>query len=229
MICNLNSITELERLLEHERRKLQAEDIPMVKKILSELVEKKDSLFKIDSNKFCVEKIGSIQYRIKFYLSSKIEIRVNIFLKKDEDIIHQHGLSFISTCLIGSYDHCLYTLQSSDSDYFAFERKENGVFLSPVAHKGTWVKICSQQFDAGQSLFLSPFAFHTVSIKEYPMITLVLRDREDTIQSVKFIDTKNFLTDIPVITTISDEIEAEKVFNFFLKFLEELPGIRQEV
>jgi hypothetical protein len=41
MICNLNSITELERLLEHERRKLQAEDIPMVKKILSELVEKK--------------------------------------------------------------------------------------------------------------------------------------------------------------------------------------------
>ncbi len=201
----------------------------MVKKIISELVEKKDSLFKTDSNKkFCVEKVGSIQYRIKLYLSSKIEIRVNIFLEKDKDIIHQHGQSFISTCLVGSYDHCLYTIQNSDSDYFAFERKENGVFLSPVAHKGTWVKLCSQQFDMGQNLFLSPYAFHTVTIKEYPMITFVLRDREDTIQGVKFIDTKNFLTDIPLITTISDENEAEEVFNFFLKFLEDIPGIRKE-
>ena len=213
----INSISELELLLKSENRKLQAKDIKCVEKIFMEMANKVDFVTK--SNKIQVDEVGNMMKRIKLYASDRIEIRVHIFNKKDEDVIHQHGQFFITTCLVGGYSHSLYALQNSDSEYFVFERLENGVFKKAQVEKGTWIKLCSQPFEAGQTLFISPHAFHTVEIINYPIVTFVVRDTEDTVDNVKFIDTKNELKYIPLIRPISDKAEVDAILTVFKEAL----------
>ena len=216
---NFQSVRDLECLLQSEDRKLQADDIGYVKNIYEELLSNIGTLSRMKCL-FKIEKVDDIIYRIILYISNEIEIRINLFLQKDENIIHQHGQSFITTCLAGGYKHCIYMVEESDSDYYVFHRKEKGVFQNVGQKKGTWKKLCSQPFDVNQSLYIAPQAFHTIEITKYPLVTFLVRDTVDTIHDVKFISTTTELENLPLIHSVSNDMEIDKIFNLFLQSLQ---------
>jgi hypothetical protein len=127
--------------------------------------------------------------RILLYSGAQLEVRLHMFEPGvEETFIHNHGQPFISTCLQGSYVHKLWivepTLEESNVHH-SHQRFPGGARCLPIQRSGKLSKVLSQPFQAGQSLWISHLAFHTVAAAAgiesiEPVVTLVIRDARKT-------------------------------------------------
>jgi hypothetical protein len=142
--------------------------------------------------------------RVLLFDSELIEIRAHLFLEDGEEThIHNHGQSFISTCLQGSYVHKLWSIvDEKNSIYYTHSRKPGGVYGEvPVLKSGGELqKVLCQPFSEGQSLFISTEASHSVSEIRGHVATIVLRDK------VKHLAECTVLTKDPKLIGPSDSI-----------------------
>jgi hypothetical protein len=75
-------------------------------------------------------KLGSVSWipdtmdRIVLYEGAEITVRVHLFVNCTETFVHDHGQSFASCCLHGSYDHKLYSIDPADGkSHYVFSRR----------------------------------------------------------------------------------------------------------
>lgn len=219
------SIKEIENILRTQKRNLGSDDISLVRKICSELARNKEGLKEFfEKGDYLVEEVAYM-FRIKLYKSDEIEIRAHLFHENEnEPYIHQHRHYFITNCLSGGYIHNLYRIFESDQNYYVYIRGENGVFneVCSEVRKGKFESIINHEFKMGQSLFLSPYPYHTVvqNSKER-LITLVVRNAKDEIKNVEFIHTAEKLSNIPKKAVRIENLESiNEIIDKFIKALE---------
>lgn len=106
--------------------------------------------------------------RLLLYEGQKFDVRVNLFMSEIDEsrlsIIHDHKQRFISSCIQGSYVHKLHAVRNMEGGrYFTMRRGTKSIESSGVVEtEGAVDLVCSQPFEAGQTLFLSVYAYHTV-------------------------------------------------------------------
>ena len=167
------SLKELLNKIEHED--LSADHLQLAQNFCIELSKNRDSIPRFTKE---VSKISKFTERLLLYSSETFEIRVHIFSEgADETFIHDHQIRFISCCLQGEYLHKLHSAVGENGTYYTFTRKSGGIYSDGIVTKGTPSAIVAQPFKAGQCLFLSEHAFHTVTqTSKEQVVTVTFRD-----------------------------------------------------
>lgn len=183
----------IEKLHENEEIELCEEHCELALHFCYELSQVKEKLIFL-KEKFKYDRVTNFTNRIILYSDEKLEIRVHHFINANETYIHDHQGSFISCCIQGSYLHKLYTInpntstgKSKDhekqmkkaSGYQSYRRQTGGKVEKSETEKFQIPQITlAQPFEAGQALFLSPLAYHTVTgTSTQEVLTITFRNK----------------------------------------------------
>lgn len=156
-------------------RPMNEGDLPLAQAVCNELAQHRTHIHKF---KGTVSRIGSFTERVVLFCGENLEIRAHLFAPgAGETFVHDHQHSFISCCIQGGYTHKLHSVVDDNGTHYSFKRETGGIYTLLGEHKGKPTTILSQPFEAGQSLFISAFAKHTVEPQEgVPVATITFRD-----------------------------------------------------
>jgi len=119
--------------------------------------------------------------RIDIFDGKNLEVRAHLFFfEVFETFVHDHQRHFISCCIQGTYNHVLHSvIPKEGAKHFTLTRKSGGIYSEEWTETdGEPVETLEQPFTAGQCLFLSAHAYHTVKPKKGPVITITFRDKK---------------------------------------------------
>lgn len=173
-------LNQLSRMIND--RGLDASDRSLASEICMELADAFDSIKTSLNLEFSTT--PRMMDRVVLFKNESLEVRAHLFFEGvDETYVHSHGQSFISVCLSGKYNHKLHTVNCVDNAegkvWYKIVRKPGGLYSEEADEQpGDVETVLSQPFAAGQSLFLSALAYHTVECdpaSSDPLVTVVFR------------------------------------------------------
>jgi len=176
------SLLKLANILTNED--LSYKHLPLAHGFCSELagnVDNLDTFFRGNINSM-VSKIIDFTNRIVLYRDDILEVRVHIYEKgkADETYIHDHQVRFISSCIQGSYEHKIHSIRQGEGIYYIVTRESGGIYSKEAKvkeMKGSPNIDLAQPFKAGQCLYLSEDATHTiVTTSSEQVVTITFRD-----------------------------------------------------
>jgi len=176
------------------QRHMTADDLPFAQGVCHELARHGTFGNLIDKDVFST--IGGFTNRIVLYNEGNVEVRAHLFSAgSGETFIHNHQHSFISCCMQGEYVHKLHAVAPVDGSHFAFERRSGGIYTALGEKAGKVENILAQPFSAGQCLFISTIANHTVEplSEGPPVVTITFRDKHPMTQVCMILHTTDAL------------------------------------
>jgi len=164
-------------------RTLSSEDVGLATEVCRDLATRWcDVVARLHADPSVIIQVNpGVMDRVLLFKDEDVELRAHLFQPGFEEThVHNHGNAFISTCLQGGYVHKIWAPQSKEGhSHYSIERKPGGLLFEPVEQKDSVLSnVLCQPFQAGQSLFISSSAHHTVMVDKeqtLPVVTLVLR------------------------------------------------------
>lgn len=136
--------------------------------------------------------------------------------------------SLVLACIEGSYIHKLWYLEYSPTgtkQIQSYSRERGGIYSPNQIITGNLEIMVSQPFIAGQSLFISPCAKHTVEASpEGQLITITIRNKQKRIHVAEVIpsfehDRDFAIHDNQMVQIISDPIVIQTILHNFVQSL----------
>ena len=163
--------------------------------------------------------------RILIYNSDIIDIRAHLFYPNaTEGYIHNHGSSFISTWISGSYVHKIWAISSESSHYhYVHFRNQGGMFnKKSECRPGELENILCHPYSIGQSLYISSLCKHTVESPSNRVITISIRDKHKRFRDIEVWSKTSSLTDLKVeqVQIIKNSLEKISILNTLVKALD---------
>jgi hypothetical protein len=227
----------LSDLVEHVKlRPLCEDDLITAQIFISQLAEQRHRLLSFNIK---ASSILPFFERLVLYEDDNLEVLVYIFNKQmKESYLHDHQTSFISCCLQGSYNHKVHEVFMNDSvKHYIQVRKNCGIYSEEVEERqGADKNVVVQPFEAGQCLYLSANAYHTVERlseeETEAVVTVVIKDlrSEKQVTTVRYNtdDTSQFPKEQSI--PIDDPKQLIQLFqqvlaNYAQKFITRLPPL----
>ena len=171
-------IQELEKSVKN-KGSIQSDNSQLVLEISKEI-----AISGVNTTGCLVTEIPGVMSQVQIYKSDTLEFRANIFLSATETIVHNHSRPFISVCLDGEYTHTHFTVDTAtaeDNIHYARLREPHGTNLGPIQErKGKLRQAFSHTYKAGDSYWIGPDTYHTITGDIMPLVTLFFRGPRDS-------------------------------------------------